>query len=192
MNPEQHASTRSPAPPVSSVSDLPDSSSLVLAKGKPSSYNHTLLYTVADGVRASRIHVQSRRDPPVLTLLFAHQEKMTPDGPVHVGSRSRPLGRRADRPTAVRKGGRVLPQIAVLKSTKSPIFRRGLRLQPKHDSIIAARSRVPHSQNRLPSSNAALTRRSNGRKGRCDYSRPLQMCHPDRTRRQNDDYSCSM
>src|SRR5438132_13226180 len=33
-----------------------------------------------------RIHVQSRRDPTGPPLLFAHQEKMTPDGPVHVGS----------------------------------------------------------------------------------------------------------
>jgi hypothetical protein len=29
-----------------------------------------------------RIHVQSRRDPTGPPLLFAHQEKMTPDGPV--------------------------------------------------------------------------------------------------------------
>jgi hypothetical protein len=34
-----------------------------------------------------KIHVQSRRDPTGPPLLFAHQEKMTPDGPVHVGSR---------------------------------------------------------------------------------------------------------
>src|SRR5262249_45322314 len=69
-----------------------------------------------------RIHVQSRRDPTGPPLLVAHQER-TPSNPGWPmwdrASSSRPPSR-PPTPTAVRAGGRVSPQIAVLKSVNSP------------------------------------------------------------------------
>lgn len=68
-----------------------------------------------------RIHVQSRRDPTRPPWLVAQQERTTPGGAKwdrtsRSGSPSRP-----PIPSAVRAGGRVLPQIAVLKSVNRRI-----------------------------------------------------------------------
>lgn len=62
-----------------------------------------------------KIHVQSRRDPTCSPFVFPHQERTTLGGPVPSGIASV----QAAHPTAARAGGRVLPQIAVLKSAKS-------------------------------------------------------------------------